>query len=287
MKPISRGLPVLAVTVLLMVAAGVPSLSQESAVRPPKFDYHVAKLDNGLSVVLSEDHSTPIVHVELWYQVGSKNERPRRTGFAHLFEHLMFKGSQNVQSDEHLSFISGVGGDGNAYTTEDTTVFLQTVPSQYLPLVLWLEADRMATLRIDQRTLDAEREVVKEERRWRYENEPFGLLNEILYDHAFTAHPYKHTPIGSMEDLEAASIEDVREFFETYYVPENATLIVVGDFDTENALQMIEHYFGRVPKAKQSVPRDIPKEPLSEGERRVTLEADNWPLPAVVIAHHL
>ena len=272
---------------LLTVAAGVLSPSLESAVRPPKFNYHVAKLDNGLSVVLSEDHSTPIVHVELWYRVGSKNERPRRTGFAHLFEHLMFKGSQNVQSDQHLSFISGVGGDGNAYTTEDATVFQQTVPSQYLPLVLWLEADRMATLRIDQRTLDAEREVVKEERRWRYENEPFGLLNEILYDHAFTSHPYKHTPIGSMADLEAASIEDVREFFETYYVPENATLIVVGDFDTENALQMIEHYFGRVPKAKKSVPRDIPKEPRSEGERRVTLEADNWPLPAVVIAHHI
>ena len=287
MKPISRGAPVLAVTVLLTVAAGVLSPSLESAVRPPKFNYHVAKLDNGLSVVLSEDHSTPIVHVELWYRVGSKNERPRRTGFAHLFEHLMFKGSQNVQSDQHLSFISGVGGDGNAYTTEDATVFQQTVPSQYLPLVLWLEADRMATLRIDQRTLDAEREVVKEERRWRYENEPFGLLNEILYDHAFTSHPYKHTPIGSMADLEAASIEDVREFFETYYVPENATLIVVGDFDTENALQMIEHYFGRVPKAKKSVPRDIPKEPRSEGERRVTLEADNWPLPAVVIAHHI
>ena len=287
MKPISRGAPVLAVTVLLMVATGVPSSSQEGAVRPPKFDYHVAKLDNGLNVVLSEDHSTPIVHVELWYRVGSKNERPRRTGFAHLFEHLMFKGSQNVQSDQHLSFISGVGGDGNAYTTEDVTVFLQTVPSQYLPLVLWLEADRMATLRIDQRTLDAEREVVKEERRWRYESEPFGLLNEILYDHAFTSHPYKHTPIGSMADLEAASIEDVRGFFETYYVPENATLIVVGDFDTENALQMIEHYFGRVPKAKKSVPREIPKEPRSESERRVTLEADNWPLPAVVIAHHI
>ena len=287
MKPISRGASVLVVTVLLMVAAGVLSPSLKSAVRPPKFDYHVAKLDNGLSVVLSEDHSTPIVHIELWYRVGSKNERPRRTGFAHLFEHLMFKGSQNVQSDQHLSFISGVGGDGNAYTTEDVTVFQQTVPSQYLPSVLWLEADRMATLRIDQRTLDAEREVVKEERRWRYENEPFGLLNEILYDHAFTSHPYKHTTIGSMADLEAASIEDVRDFFETYYVPENATLIVVGDFDTENALQMIEHYFGRVPKAEKSVPREIPKEPRSEGERRVTLEADNWPLPAVVIAHHI
>ena len=287
MTPTSRCAPVVAAILLLAVAVVALSPTVQSAVRPPKFDYRIAKLDNGLTVVMSEDHSTPIVHVELWYRVGSKNERPGRTGFAHLFEHLMFKGSQNVQSDQHLSFISGVGGDGNAYTTEDATVFLQTVPSQYLPLVFWLEADRMATLRIDQRTLDSEREVVKEERRWRYENEPFGLLSEILYDHAFTAHPYKHTPIGSMVDLEAASIEDVREFFDTYYVPENATLIVVGDFETDNAFQMVDHYFGRVPKAKRPVPREIPREPPRETEQRVSLEADNWPLPAVVIAHHI
>ena len=287
MTPKSRAVPVLASIVLLAVAVVALSPTVESAVRPPKFDYRITTLDNGLTVVMSEDHSTPIVHVELWYGVGSKNERAGRTGFAHLFEHLMFKGSQNVQSDQHLSFISGVGGDGNAYTTEDATVYLQTVPSQYLPLVFWLEADRMATLRIDQRTLDSERDVVKEERRWRYENEPFGLLSEILYDNAFTEHPYKHTPIGSMVDLEAASIEDVREFFDTYYVPENATLIVVGDFETDNALQMAEHYFGRVPKAKRPVPREIPREPRRETERRITMEADNWPLPAVVIAHHI
>ena len=283
----SRVTVVAAACVLVGLAVLVVSAPLLGAVRPPKFDYRIATLPNGLTVILSEDHSTPITHVEVWYRVGSKNERPGRTGFAHLFEHLMFKGSQNVQSDQHLSFISRVGGDGNAYTTEDATVFLQTVPSQYLPLVFWLEADRMATLRIDQRTLDAEREVVKEERRWRYENEPFGLLSELLYDYAYVSHPYKHTPIGSMADLEAASIEDVRAFFETYYVPENATLIAVGDFETDNALQMIEHYFGRVPKAPRPVPREIPREPAQQAERRVTLEADNWPLPAVVVAHHI
>lgn len=263
------------------------SASLYSAVRPPRLNYQIATLDNGLTVVLSEDHSTPITHVEMWYQVGSKNERPGRTGFAHLFEHLMFKGSKNVKSDQHLTLISQVGGDGNAYTTEDSTVFLQTVPSQYLPLVLWLEADRMATLRIDQRTLNAEREVVKEERRWRYESEPFGLLSEIIYDHAFSVHPYKHTAIGSMRDLEAASIEDVREFYETYYVPENATLVIVGDIEPENTMQMIEHYIGRVPKARRDVPREIPREPGRQANRRVTIEADNWPLPAVVVAHHI
>ena len=263
------------------------SASLYSAVRPPRLNYQIATLDNGLTVVLSEDHSTPITHVEMWYQVGSKNERPGRTGFAHLFEHLMFKGSKNVKSDQHLTLISQVGGDGNAYTTEDSTVFLQTVPSQYLPLVLWLEADRMATLRIDQRTLNAEREVVKEERRWRYESEPFGLLSEIIYDHAFSVHPYKHTAIGSMRDLEAASIEDVREFYNTYYVPENATLVIVGDIEPENTMQMIEHYIGRVPKARRDVPREIPREPGRQANRRVTIEADNWPLPAVVVAHHI
>lgn len=263
------------------------SVTVYSAVRPAKLNYQIATLDNGLKVVVSEDRSTPIVHVEMWYRVGSKNEPAGRTGFAHLFEHLMFKGSKNVRSDEHLTMISRVGGDGNAYTTEDATVFLQTVPSQYLPLVLWLEADRMATLRIDQRTLDAEREVVKEERRWRYENEPFGLLSEIIYDHAFTTHPYKHTAIGSMRDLEAASIDDVREFYNTFYVPENATLVIVGDINPDDTLQMIEHYLGRVPKAQLGVPRNIPREPAQTSERRITIEADNWPLPAVVVAHHI
>ena len=275
---------------LLVVLAGLIAVSStlDGAVRPTKVDYEMHTLDNGLKVILSEDHSTPIVHLQMVYHVGSKNERPGRTGFAHLFEHMMFKGSKNVLPDSHLTMISRVGGDGNAYTTEDATTFLQTVPSQYLPLVLWLEADRMATLRIDERTFEAEREVVKEERRWRYEDAPFGLLTEILYDHAYTVHPYKHSVIGSMEDLEAASVDDVREFFDTYYVPENATLVLVGDFDPVQALAHIKLYFGRVPKAKRPVPRDIPREPPSTAERRVTLtQSENWPLPAVIVAHHI
>ena len=280
-------LGVWAVVAAVAVIGALCAVTLDGAVRPPKLNYRISTLDNGLTVVLSEDHSTPIVHIEMWYHVGSKNEPPGRTGFAHLFEHLMFKGSKNVRTDQHLTFISRVGGDGNAYTTEDSTVFFQTVPSHYLPLVLWLEADRMATLRIDRRTLDSEREVVKEERRWRYESEPFGLLSEIVYDHAFNVHPYKHTAIGSMRDLEAASIEDVREFYETFYVPENATLVVVGDIDPDNTQQMIEHYLGRVPQAVNMVPREIPREPAPRAERRLTVEADNWPLPAVVVAHHI
>ena len=267
----------------ITLVASVPLLA---AVRPPKLQYTTVVLPNGLRVILSEDHSTPIVHVSLWYHVGSKNERPGRTGFAHLFEHMMFKGSKNVEPESHTSIIASIGGRSNAYTTEDATVFWETLPAQYLPLALWLEADRMATLRIESDAFDREREVVKEERRMRIDNQPYGRLSEIITDHAFTTHPYKHPPIGSMADLEAASLADVRDFHRTYYVPENATLTLVGDFDVAQASQLVEQYFGRVPKAMRPVPRDIPKEPAQTQERRVTVETP-WPLPAVVVAHHI
>src|SRR5918993_1316163 len=257
-----------------------------AAVRPPKLDYTMTTLPNGLRVVFLEDHSTPIVHTEVWYHVGSKNEKPGRTGFAHLFEHLMFKGSKNVEPEGHPSWIASIGGQSNASTNEDATVFWQTTPSQYLPLVLWLEADRMASLRINEDVLKKEREVVKEERRMRVDNQPYGRLNELIYDQAFTVHPYKHPTIGSMEDLEAASVEDVRDFFRTYYVPSNATVVIVGDFNTKEAQELVTRYLGRVPASARPVPRDIPKEPAQTKERRVRLE-ENWPLPAVVVAHHI
>ena len=274
---------VLAITLLL---AHLCSQTPAAAVRPPKLQYEVLTLPNGLTVILSEDHSTPIIHLQLWYHVGSKNEKPGRTGFAHLFEHLMFKGSRNVEPEGHTSLISSVGGQANAYTEDDITVFWETVPSQYLPLILWLESDRMTTLRINEETFANEREVVKEERRMRVDNQPFGRLSEIIYDQAFTTHPYKHTTIGSMADLEAASVGDVLDFYKTYYVPENATLTLVGDFDPAQAKELVTEFLGRVPKAEKPVPRDIPKEPPQTRERRVTLETP-WPLPAVVVAHHI
>ena len=272
----------------LMVGGVITASTQPSsaASRPPKFQYQITTLPNGLTVVISEDHSTPIVHLQLVYHVGSKNEKAGRTGFAHLFEHLMFKGSKNVQPEAHTSMLASVGGQSNAYTTDDETVFWETVPSQYLPLVLWLEADRMASLRIDKDTFTNERDVVKEERRMRVDNQPYGRLNEIIYDQAFTVHPYKHATIGSMQDLEAASVDDVRDFYQTYYVPANATLVLVGDFDTAQALQMVSQYVGRVPKAERPVPRDIPQEPPQTKEKRVTLQQP-WPLPAVVVAYHV
>jgi zinc protease len=197
---------------------------------------------------------------------------------------MMFKGSKNVEPESHTSIIASVGGRSNAYTTEDETVFWQTVPAHYLPLVLWMEADRMATLRIDDAAFRREREVVKEERRMRIENQPYGRLSEIVFDSAFTAHPYKHPTIGSMADLESASVQDVRDFHNTYYVPENATVTIVGDFDMDQAQQLVRQYFARVPKASRPVPRDIPKEPVQTRERRVRVE-ESWPLPAVVVAY--
>src|SRR5437660_1958360 len=268
------------------IAASLAGLTLSAAVRPPKLQYEMTTLPNGLTVVFEEDHSTPIVHLQLWYHVGSKNEKPGRTGFAHLFEHLMFKGSKNVMPEAHTSMLASVGGQSNAYTTDDETVFWETVPAQYLPLALWLEADRMATLRVDKDTFTNERDVVKEERRMRIDNQPYGRLNEIIYDQVFTVHPYKHPTIGSMQDLEAAAVDDVRDFYRTYYVPENATIALVGDFDSTQALQLVNQYLGRVPKAAHPVPRDIPKEPPQTKEKRVTLQ-EPWPLPAVVVAYHI
>jgi zinc protease len=257
-----------------------------AAVRPPKLAYTSTTLANGMNVVFLEDHSTPIVHLEMWYHVGSKNERPGRTGFAHFFEHMMFKGSKNVEPEGHPSYVSSVGGQSNAYTNEDATVFWETVPSQYLPLVLWLEADRLGSLRIDEQAFKNEREVVKEERRMRVENQPYGGLQEIIAAQTFAVHPYKHPVIGSMQDLDAASVQDVREFFATYYVPNNCTAVLVGDFDPQQAQTLVTQYLGRVPKSAKPVPRDIPKEPPQTKEKRVTLQQD-WPLPAVVVAHHI
>src|SRR3954465_11422513 len=270
-----------------LIAAGVlVAPASQAAVRPPKLDYTMTTLPNGMNVVFLEDHSTPIVHLQMWYHVGSKNEKPGRTGFAHLFEHMMFKGSKNVEPEGHPSYISSVGGQSNAYTNEDATVFWETVPAQYLPLILWLEADRPPSPRVEEKVFKTEREVVKEERRMRIENQPYGRLQEIIADQAFTVHPYKHPVIGSMKDLESASVDDVREFFQTYYVPNNATAVLVGDFDSKEALALVTQYLGRVPASDKPVPRDIPKEPVQTKERRATI-TEEWPLPAAVVAHHI
>src|SRR5258705_13225704 len=185
----SRPVRTFAGLLLAVSAAHLATAVSSAAVRPPKLQYEITTLANGLTLILEEDHSTPIVHLQLWYHVGSKNEKPGRTGFAHLFEHLMFKGSKNVSAEAHTSMVASVGGQSNAYTTDDETVFWETVPAQYLPIILWLEADRMATLKGDKDTFTNEREVVKEERRMRVGHQPHRRLAESDCDPAVPRHP--------------------------------------------------------------------------------------------------
>jgi zinc protease len=256
-------------------------------VRPPQLAYTTHTLANGLQVILLEDHAVPVINLQLWYHVGAKDEQPGRTGFAHLFEHLMFKGSAHVAPEEHSRIIEAVGGFDNAETGDDTTNFFETFPSNYLERVLWLEADRMGSLNVDEANFKSEREVVKEERRVRVENEPYGYLQEDLRAAAFTVHGYHHTPIGSMDDLNKATIEDVRDFFNTFYKPNNATLVIVGDFNSAEALGWTKKYFEGIPPSAKPIPRLNAVEPPQTEERVVKKSYSNTPLPAAVIGYKI
>src|ERR671924_408890 len=209
------------------------------------FERH--RLANGLRVVLSPDMSAPVVAVNLWYDVGSRNERAGRTGFAHLFEHMMFQGSANVPETAHFALIEQAGGSLNGSTWLDRTNYYETLPAHYLELGLWLESDRLGWLlpAMTQQKLDNQRDVVKNERRWRVDNQPYGDWDERLQAMVYPPdHPYHHSVIGSMQDLDAASLQDVEQFFRTYYAPNNAVLSLVGDFEATRALELIERYFG-------------------------------------------
>ena len=259
-----------------------------AAIRPPELRIQRHSLANGLQVLMLEDHSAPVLNLQVWYHVGSKDEKPGRTGFAHIFEHMMFKGSAHVGPDEHSRIVEAAGGFDNAYTNDDVTVYWQTFPSNYLERMIWLEADRMGSLNVDEANFKSEREVVKEERRVGIENSPYGRVSEDLADAAFTVHPYKHTTIGSMEDLNKATLEDVREFHATYYRPDNATMVLAGDFVPAQATAWIEKYFAGIPKPSAPIPRVTAQEPPQSAERRVV----KWygslsPLPAIVAGYHM
>jgi zinc protease len=209
------------------------------------------RLDNGLLVTLSQDNTAPIVAVNLWYHVGSANERAGRTGFAHLFEHMLFQGSEHVGANEHFEFVQRAGGTLNGSTWLERTNYFETVPSNQLELTLWLEADRMGALlpAMTQKKLDTQRDVVKNERRWSVDNQPYGTWWEKLPALAFPeSHPFHHSLIGSMEDLSAASLEDVEQFFRTFYTPDNAVLSIAGDFDSAEARLLVEKYFSVIPR---------------------------------------
>jgi zinc protease len=277
----------LAGTVLLALTVPAPVTAADALkVTPPKLEVREHKLANGLDLLMYEDHAVPVATVQVWYHVGSKDEKPGRSGFAHLFEHLMFKGSANVGPEEHKNFISSIGGRYNATTDADRTLYFQTFPSNYLERVLWMEADRMSSLDVSDENFKSERDVVKEERRLRIENPPFGRLLEVVLDKTYTTHPYRIDTIGSMADLNAATIEDVRAFHSLYYVPNNATVVVTGDLDPATTIRWVEKYFGGIPAGKP-IPRDLPKEPVQTAERRAVDYHANTPLPAVVITYHI
>jgi zinc protease len=239
-----------------------------------------------LRILMVERHEAPVVSVQVWYHVGSKDESPGKTGFAHLFEHLMFQGTKNLGPEQFSNYIVRVGGVDNAYTTEDYTVYWETIPASQLPVALWLEADRMRNLEITERSFNTEREVVKEERRLRFDNQPYGTVVEQVYAHAFTVHPYRHSTIGSMQDLDRARLADIRAFYDTYYVPNNAWLIIAGDFDPRDAEQQVRRFFEPLAAGPGRSGHDIPREPPQEA-KRVLKVAQDVALPAFVAAYHM
>jgi zinc protease len=269
------------------IAAPLPAQEKSPEVRPPKLEFAQHKLANGLQVILLEEHEVPVINLQVWYHVGGKDEQPGHTGFAHLFEHLMFKGSAHVGPDEHSRIIEAIGGFDNASTYDDYTNFFETFPSNYLERMIWLEADRMGSLNVDEANFKSEREVVKEELRVRVENQPYGHLEQDLRAAAFTVHGYHHTAIGSKEDLDRATLEDVRAFFNTFYKPNNATLIIVGDFNSAQALGWAKKYFEGIPASAGPIPRRDTPEPSQSEERIVKKSYSNTPLPAVVIGYKI
>jgi predicted Zn-dependent peptidase len=248
------------------------------------------ELDNGLRIVLSRDPRSPAVAVNLWYDVGSKHEKPGKTGFAHLFEHMMFQGSANVEKGQHFGLIQAAGGTLNATTWLDRTNYFETVPGHELELALWLESERMASLlpAMTQEKLDNQRDVVKNERRYSVDNQPYGDWDERMQALVYPEdHPYHHPTIGSMEDLSAASLDDVREFFATWYAPNNAVLTIAGDFETDAALAMVERHFGPIPPNPSLPPAPRVRLPERIGQAvRVTVP-DKVPLPRIYLAHRI
>jgi predicted Zn-dependent peptidase len=243
-------------------------------------------LPNGLHVILHEDHSTPIVAVTVLYHVGSKNELVGRTGMAHFFEHLLFEGSDNIGRGEYAKYVENAGGGLNANTTQDRTFYYDLMPSNQLELGLWLESERMLHAKVENKGIETQREVVKEEKRMRYDNQPYGNLLPEALKHAYKKHPYAWSPIGSMEDLNAAKDEDFVNFYKTFYVPNNAVLSLAGDMNVEETKKLIAKYFGDIPKGTNAIPRPTVKEDINTGEVRDTIYGKDE-LAMIVQAYHI
>ncbi|MHC5190721.1 MAG: M16 family metallopeptidase [Planctomycetota bacterium] len=245
------------------------------------FDYQHITLDNGMEVISLEDFSCPIVAVQVWYKVGSKDEKPDRQGYAHMFEHMMFKGTDRIGEKDHFNLIRKVGGTCNAYTSFDQTVYLETLPADQIELALWLEAERMSFLKIDQYAFDTERKVVEEELRMR-ENQPYGNVFKKMAAELFTEHPYRWTPIGKLAHLRATSVPELRQFWFDNYIPNNATLIIVGAIEHKKAQALADRYFGWIPAGPE--PKRITAvEPEPEEPKTVVIDDENAPAGQVVL----
>lgn len=243
-------------------------------------------LPNGLHVILQEDHSTPIVAVSVMYHVGSKNEDPQRTGFAHFFEHLLFEGSENIKRGEYMKFIQAAGGQLNANTTQDRTFYYEVLPSNQLELALWMESERMLHAKIDQVGVETQRKVVKEEKKQRYDNTPYGQLINVIFENAYTTYPYKWSPIGKEQYIDQATLGEFMDFYKTFYVPNNAVLVISGDINVNQAKELISKYYSDIPKGTKAIPRPTVVEPEQKAEKRVKFY-DNVQLPAVILAYHI
>jgi len=276
---------VLLALLAVLLISSVFSTDSIAQVVMPRIDFQQKTLPNGMRVLSAVDHSSPTVAIQVWYHVGSKDDPAGRSGFAHLFEHIMFKATKNMKSEMMDRLTEDVGGFNNAFTNPDVTVYFEVVPSNYLETLLWAEADRLSGLTVDEPNFKSERSVVEEEYRQSYLAPPYGMLDYLIEQQSFTTHPYKRPTIGSIEDLEAASLENVRAFHETFYRPDNATLVVVGDFDPRQLDAWVTKYLAPIPRPSIPLPRVNITEPRRTAERRITHYAANVPLPAMALTY--
>ncbi|KAA3440559.1 M16 family metallopeptidase [Rufibacter hautae] len=266
---------------ILLLGASLTAAAQSNKIEFTEYD-----LPNGLHVILHQDKTTPTVAVTMMYHVGSKNENADRTGFAHFFEHLMFEGSENVERGKYINMIQSAGGAVNANTSFDRTYYYQILPSNQLALGLWMEADRLRAAKIDAQGIETQRQVVKEEKKQRIDNQPYGTLLENTFATAYAVHPYRWVPIGSAQYIDRASAREFEQFYKTFYVPNNATLTIAGDLNIDQTKQWVEQYFANIPKGTNNIPRPTVVEPaqIEEGRKVVF---DNIQLPAVIQAYHI
>ncbi|MHA7131249.1 M16 family metallopeptidase [Algoriphagus namhaensis] len=265
---------------LIAALLTVPAIAQK------KIEFKEFTLDNGLHVIMHQDSSTPIVITSVLYHVGSKNENPERTGFAHFFEHLMFEGTENIDRGQYMKIIESRGGTLNAFTSNDITYYYELLPSNELELALYMESERMLHSKVDMTGVETQREVVKEEYRQRYENQPYGTILPETLKRAYQEHPYRWAPIGSLEHLNAATIDEFQQFYNDFYVPNNATLTIAGDIDYAQTEKWVRQYFSEIPKGTKEIYRPTVTEPKKTAEIRDVIY-DNIQIPAVIQAYNL